>query len=69
MVAALVPGSGGSTGTAQLTAWTVTRQADGNITITIRQLKDPAGLQATLRADGVPASVTFARQQNPALRP
>jgi hypothetical protein len=69
VVAALVPGSGGSTDAAQLTAWTVTRQADGNIAVTIRQLKDPAGLQATLRADGVPASVTFTRQQNPACRP
>jgi hypothetical protein len=44
---------------AQLTAWTVTRQADGTITVTVRQLRDPAGLQRTLRADGVPASVTF----------
>jgi hypothetical protein len=68
-VAVLVPGSGSSTGTAQLTAWTVTRHADGDISITIRQLRDPAGLQARLRADGVPASVTFASQQNPACRP
>ena len=28
--------------------------------------RDPAGLQATLRADGIPASVTFIGQQNPA---
>lgn len=42
-----------------LTAWTVTKQADGTITITVRQLRDPAGLQHRLRADGVPASVTF----------
>ncbi|MGH3255214.1 MAG: hypothetical protein ACRDOU_07350 [Streptosporangiaceae bacterium] len=52
--------------TAQLAAWTVTRQANGDIKVTIRELTDPAGLQATLRADGVPASVTFAGQQNPA---
>jgi hypothetical protein len=52
----------------QLTAWTVTKLADGNISITIRELKDPAGLQSTLRADGVPASVTFAGQLNPACR-
>ena len=51
-----------------LAAWTVTRLADGNIRVTIRELKDPAGLQRTLRADGVPASVTFASQQNPACR-
>ncbi len=54
--------------TTQLTAWTVTKLADGNISITIRELEDPAGLQSTLRADGVPASVTFAGEQNPACK-
>jgi hypothetical protein len=54
--------------TAQLAAWTVVRQADGNISVTIRELKDPAGLQRTLRADGVPASVTLVDQQNRACR-
>ena len=44
---------------AQLAAWTVTKQADGTIKVTVRQLRDPAGLQRRLRADGVPASVTF----------
>jgi hypothetical protein len=53
----------------QLAAWAVTKLADGNISVTIREFKDPAGLQSTLRADGVPASVTFASQQNPACRP
>ncbi len=52
--------------TARLAAWTVTKLADGSISVTIRQLQDPGGLQSTLRADGVPASVTFAEQQNPA---
>ena len=33
---------------------------------TIRERRDPAGLQQRLRADGVPASVTFSGQQNPA---
>ena len=42
-----------------LTAWTVTKHANGTITVTVRQLRDPQGLQRTLRADGVPASVTF----------
>ena len=51
---------------AQLAAWTVARQADGSIKVTIRELRDPAGLQQRLRADGVPASVTFGGQQNPA---
>ena len=54
---------------AQLTAWTVTRLADGDISVRISQFKDPAGLQGTLRADGVPASVTFASQRNQACRP
>jgi hypothetical protein len=63
-VAALLP-SGHQPGV-QLAAWTITKQADGNIYITVRELRDPAGLQSTLRADGVPASVTFYGQQNPA---
>jgi hypothetical protein len=54
---------------ARLTAWTVTRLADGDISVRISQFKDPAGLQSTLRADGVPASVTFASQRNQACRP
>jgi hypothetical protein len=53
----------------QLAAWTVSRQADGNIKITFREAADAAGLQRTLRADGVPASVTFAGQQDPACQP
>ncbi len=44
---------------AQLAAWTVAKQPDGNVAVTIRELRDPAGLQSTLRADGVPASVRF----------
>jgi hypothetical protein len=55
--------------TAQLAAWTVTKQANGSVSVTLRELRDPAGLQRTLRADGVPASVTFFGQQNPACQP
>jgi hypothetical protein len=44
---------------AELAAWTVVKQGDGTIFVKIRELRDPAGLQATLRADGVPASVVF----------
>jgi hypothetical protein len=44
---------------AQLAAWTVVRRDDGTVSVTIRQLRDPAGLQRRLRADGIPASVTF----------
>lgn len=54
---------------ARLVAWMVTRLADGDISVTINQFKDPAGLQSTLRADGVPASVTFASQRNRACQP
>jgi hypothetical protein len=53
----------------QLAAWTVTRQADGTIQVTIREANDPAGLQRVLRADGIPASVTFfTGKANPACR-
>ena len=54
---------------ARLAAYTVTKRANGSIEVTINELRDPAGLQATLRADGVPASVTFGDQQNPSCRP
>ncbi len=46
----------------QLAAWTVVKQADGNVYLTIREFRGPAGLQARLRADGVPASVIFNRR-------
>jgi hypothetical protein len=49
----------------QLTDWTVAKQADGNISLTIRQLADTAGLQQALRADGVPASALIEGQANP----
>jgi hypothetical protein len=51
---------------AQLAAWTVVKQADGKIYLTLRQFRDPVGLQAMLRADGIPVSVTPSGQQNPA---
>jgi hypothetical protein len=54
---------------AQLAAWAVAKQANGDIKVTIRQLSDPSGLQSTLRADGVPASVTSLAQHNPSCRP
>ncbi|MGO9082960.1 MAG: hypothetical protein ACLQDY_28690 [Streptosporangiaceae bacterium] len=55
-VTALVP-SGHQPGhpvSARLAAWTVAQQASGDINVTINQLQNPAGLQSTLRADGVP---------------
>jgi hypothetical protein len=48
--------------TAQLAAWTVVKHADGTVLVTIRQFRDPAGLQRKLREDGIPASVTFLGQ-------
>ncbi len=69
-LAAALLASGGaarsSADPAQLTAWTVSSQPNGEITVTIRELNDPAGLQRELRADGVPASVSFSGNQNPA---
>jgi hypothetical protein len=55
--------------TARLAAWTVAKQANGDITVTVRQLSDPSGLQSTLRADGVPASVTWVTSPNPSCSP
>jgi hypothetical protein len=43
----------------RLAAWTVAKQANGDIDVTINQLQNPAGLQSTLRADGLPVNVTF----------
>jgi hypothetical protein len=53
----------------QLAAWTVVQQPGGIIHVTISELRDPAGLQAALRADGVPASVSFGNGQQTACLP
>jgi hypothetical protein len=50
---------------AELAAWTVAKQANGDIKITIRELSDAPGLQSTLRADGVPANVSSSTQFDP----
>lgn len=44
---------------ARLAAWSVTKQPGGLVVITIRELRDPAGLWRILRADGVRANVRF----------
>ncbi len=54
---------------ARLAAWTVAKQANGDIKITIRELSDPSGLQSTLRADGVPANVSSSTQFDPSCQP
>jgi hypothetical protein len=53
----------------QLAAWTVVKQPGGIIHVTVHELRNPAGLQATLRTDGVPASVSFGNGQQTACRP
>jgi hypothetical protein len=43
---------------ARLAAWTVTKQPDGTVIVLIRQFRDTVGLQARLRAAGIPASAS-----------
>jgi hypothetical protein len=63
VAAPALPGIGGNgAGPARLAAWTVTAEPGGKLTVTIHQLRDPAGLQRQLRADGVPATVRFTGQ-------
>jgi hypothetical protein len=64
-ITALLPGRHASHQSGfQLAAWTVVKHADGTVYVTIRELRDPDGLQRTLRADGVPASVIFGTSPN-----
>jgi hypothetical protein len=67
-VASLTPGSASTSGTrdAQLAAWTVQRQPDGTVAVTIRDMLNLAGLQQKLNADGVPA-VVIADERNPSV--
>jgi hypothetical protein len=73
-VATLVPAghsglpSGSHPAVVRLAAWTVAKQANGDIDITIKQLQDPARLQATLRADGLPVNVSFSGHVSAACR-
>jgi hypothetical protein len=61
---ALIASSHPSGQSIQLAAWTVVKHTDGTVDVTIRELRDPAGLQHELRADGIPASVIFGDQPN-----
>ena len=45
------------------------KKADGTVLVTFRELRDPAGLQRKLRADAIPATVTFLGQLPRACRP
>ena len=58
-VAAATLGSGASPATAKLAAWTVANQTDGTVRVTIQDVRDASGLQAALRADGIPVTVSF----------
>ena len=63
-VTVLLSGSAGrNTGHARLTAWTVARQPDGSVMVTLHQVRDPARLQQALHADGIPARVFVNRQK------
>jgi hypothetical protein len=53
---------------ARLAAWTVAKQANGDIDVTINQLKKPVGLQSTLRADGLPVRVSYSSHPLPVTR-
>jgi hypothetical protein len=50
---------GGKAVTITTAAWTVHRAPNGTITVNVKQLRDPAGLQRTLRTEGVPAYVRY----------
>jgi hypothetical protein len=54
-----------SSGSTALAAWTVAVQPHSVVVVSISELRDPAGLQRTLRADGVPATVRFNGQMPP----
>jgi hypothetical protein len=56
-IVAAQQGTAGHSRTVVTTAWTVREAASGTVTITLRQYGNPAGLQRTLRADGVNAIV------------
>jgi hypothetical protein len=74
-VAALVPGGGrptapgGRTGTERLAAWTVVSQQDGGVRVALRgaEIRDVAGLQDRLRADGIPVRVARIGYRRPPL--
>jgi len=53
------PGHRGGQGRTTLAAWSVIKEQHGLLRLTIRELRDPAGLQQMLRAAGVPANVRF----------
>ncbi|MBO0835924.1 MAG: hypothetical protein J2P28_10450 [Actinobacteria bacterium] len=65
----LLATGGTSSHGAQLAAWTVTKRPGGVVLVTISQLRDPAGMQRALRADGIPAAVAFQPAHQMSLTP
>jgi hypothetical protein len=59
VIFAAFPGQGARPAAVRLAAWTVTTEPSGIVAVTIRNLRDPAGLQRALQAHGVPAIVRF----------
>lgn len=60
-VAVFIPGGAGKgAGPSRLAAWTVVKEPGGSVMVTLHQVRDPARLQHTLRADGIAAHVLFA---------
>jgi hypothetical protein len=53
-----LPGSPNHGGTPAAAAWAVTKNADGSVTVNIKDNRDPAGLEARLREAGVRAKVS-----------
>src|SRR6516225_42035 len=49
-----------------LDAWSVNTTSTGLVNVTIRELKDPAGLARTLANAGIPVQLTFGRVCSPA---
>ena len=62
-VAAASPGDGPQPAT--LSAWTVSRATDTTVTVTLREFRDPHGLQDSLTASGVPAVVQYRPDECP----
>jgi hypothetical protein len=65
-LAFILPGSTGHTGSSgEFAAWTVVKQPGGSVMVTLHEVRDPARLQRTLRADGIPAHVYVAGHKDP----
>jgi hypothetical protein len=57
-VPALTAGPSGASQQATLAAWTVSRQADGSVTVSIRQLRDLPALRSRLAAEGARVTIS-----------